>query len=193
MTRTRLTTAAVVADAAALADAEGLGAVSVSAVARRLSVKPASLYEHVAGLAPLLDGVQLLALRELGERVAEAVAGRASAEALRALADAHREYAAERPGLWAALQRPASGEVAGSPEAARVAGALIAVVRGYPVPAAAVVHAARLVGATVNGFLSLTRADAFAHRPESEDASWTAAVDALDRALASWPAESDAP
>ena len=56
MPRAHLTTASVIADAAALADSDGLAAVTVSAVARRLGVKPASLYEHVAGLGPLLDG-----------------------------------------------------------------------------------------------------------------------------------------
>lgn len=191
MPRAHLTTASVIADAAVLADSDGLAAVTVSAVARRLGVKPASLYEHVAGLGPLLDGVQVLALGEVAERTAAAVAGRSGREALRGLADAHRDYAIARPGAWAALQRPASPAVAGSPEAARVAGLLLAVVRGYRVPDDDLVHAARLVGATVNGFLALTRAEAFAHRPDSEDASWTAAVDALDRALDSWPEGSD--
>lgn len=191
MPRAHLTTASVIADAAALADSDGLAAVTVSAVARRLGVKPASLYEHVAGLAPLLDGVQILALAEVGERAGAAVAGRSGRDALRGLADAHRDYASIRPGAWAALQRPASPAVAGSPEAARVAGLLLAVVRSFRVPDDDLVHAARLVGATINGFLTLTRAEAFAHRPDSEDASWTAAVDALDRALDSWPERSD--
>jgi AcrR family transcriptional regulator len=192
MPRAHLSTASVIADAAALADSDGLAAVTVSAVARRLGVKPASLYEHVAGLAPLLDGVQILALDEVGERAGAAVAGRSGRDALRGLADAHRDYANTRPGAWAALQRPASPAVAGSPEAARVAGLLLAVVRGFRVPDDDLVHAARLVGATINGFLTLTRAEAFAHRPDSEDASWAAAVDALDRALDSWPERSAA-
>ncbi|MFG6504518.1 TetR/AcrR family transcriptional regulator [Microbacterium sp. P05] len=189
MPRTRLDTGRVLAAAAALADTEGFDALTVSAVARELGVQPASLYEHVRGRDALLDGVQRLALGELGSRVADAVAGRSGRTALQGLADAHRNYAAERPGAWAAMQRTASPETALSPEAARVATLLLAVIRGYPVPSDAVVHAARLVGATVNGFLALTRSDAFSHRADDQEASWTTALDALDRALSTWPPE----
>jgi hypothetical protein len=72
-----------------------------------------------------------------------------------------------------------------------VASLLLAAIRGYPVPESSLVHGARVVAATVNGFLALTRADAFDHRPESQDESWAAAIDALDRALSTWPTEGD--
>ncbi|WP_114560759.1 TetR/AcrR family transcriptional regulator, partial [Desertihabitans aurantiacus] len=105
MPRRPLSPAAVVAEAAVLADAGGLEAVTVSAVARRLGVQPASLYSHLPGRDALLDGLTELALGELAERVAEAVAGRSGHPALAALAGAHRGYATEHPGRWAALQR----------------------------------------------------------------------------------------
>ncbi len=189
MPRANLNKQTVLAAAANLADSEGFDAVTVTAVARLLGVQPASLYEHVQGRNALLDGVHRLALGELGSRISECVAGRSGGAALRDLADAHRTYATERPGAWAALQRPAAQETAQSPEAARVASLMLAVIRGYPVPADAIVHAARLVGATVNGFLALSGADAFGHRSEAEEKSWTGAIDALDRALHTWPTE----
>ena len=76
-----------------------------------------------------------------------------------------------------------------SPEAARVGSLTLATLRGYPVPDDQRVHAARLVGATINGYLALTLNDAFSHRAEPTDVSWRAAVDRLDRALTTWPAE----
>lgn len=189
MPRAHLNNQTVLREAASLADCEGFEAVTVTAVARLLDVQPASLYEHVQGRNALLDGVHRLALGELGSRISEGVAGRSGGAALRGLADAHRTYATERPGAWAALQRPATEETAQSPEAARVASLMLAVIRGYPVPAEAMVHAARLVGATVNGFLALTGAGAFGHRAEAEEESWTVAIDALDRALDTWPTD----
>lgn len=189
MPRANLNKQTVLIEAASLADREGFEAVTVTAVARLLGVQPASLYEHVQGRSALLDGVHRLALGELGSRISEGVAGRSGGASLRGLADAHRTYATERPGAWAALQRPATAETAQSPEAARVASLMLAVIRGYPVPADAIVHAARLVGATVNGFLTLTGTGAFGHRTESEEKSWTFAIDALDRALHTWPTD----
>jgi AcrR family transcriptional regulator len=187
MPRANLDSQTVIAAAVSLADRDGFGAVSVSLVARCLGVKSASLYEHVRGRDALLDGMQRFALGELAARISDAIAGRSATDALRGLADAHLAYARERPGAWAALARHATVDTARSVEAQRVASLLLAAIRGYPVPDEERVHAVRFVGATVRGFLSLTRVDAFAHRDDSQDESWTAAIDALDRALFTWP------
>ena len=189
MPRANLSRAAVVDAAARLADRDGAAAVTVSSVAREVGVKPASLYEHVAGLSALLDGAHVLALGELAAAVANAVAGLAGADALRAFADAHRAYATAHPGRWELLQRVASPSTVASSEAARVGSLTLATLRGYPMPDDQRVHAARFVGATINGYLALTRNDAFSHRAEPTGASWRAAVDALDRALSTWPTE----
>jgi len=185
MPRANLTTADVVSAAAGIADREGFDAVSVSAVARALGVQPASLYAHVRDRAALLEGIHRLALAELADRVADAMAGRAGREALVALADAHRDFAGDRPGMWAALQRPAGPDTVRSPEAARVATLLLAVLRGYALPESEQVHAARFVGAAINGYLALDRTGAYAARDESTDVSWDWTLDALDRALRS--------
>lgn len=189
MPRANLTEHIVLKAALALADREGLDAVTVTAVARQFGVQPASLYEHVRGLAALMDGIQRLAFDELGALVGAGVAGLSAKAALRALADAHRSYALDHPGAWAALQRPATTEIAQSPEAARIATLLLAVIRGYAIPAKDLIHASRLVGATINGFLALTRTEAYSHRADDTNESWAAAVNALDRALTSWPTE----
>ncbi len=152
-------------------------------------MQPASLYEHVKGRDALLDGIQRLAFRELGSSMGDQIAARCGTAALHGLADAYRSYAIRRPGAWAALQRPAALGTAQSSEAARVASLSVAVIRGYAVPASATIHAARLVGATVNGFLALPQTGALSHRPDAEDESWTAAIDALNRALSTWPVD----
>ncbi len=53
----RLTRAGIVAAAVEVADAEGLTALSMRSVARRLDVMPMSLYNHVAHKEALLDGM----------------------------------------------------------------------------------------------------------------------------------------
>lgn len=185
MPRGNLSARDVISAAARIADQDGFDAVSVSAVARSLDVQPASLYSHVRDRSALLEGIHLAALAELASRVSDAVAGRAGRDALVALADAHRGLAFERPGLWTALQRPSSDDIVASPEAARVATLILAVLRGYDLPDTALVHATRFVAATITGYLGLSDAGAYRGRAESADASWEWAIDALDRALRS--------
>lgn len=189
MIRMSVSRTAVFGAAADLADREGFDAITVSALARHFGVQPASLYSHVRDRAAVLDGVHELALTELAALVGDAVAGRSGRDALSGLADAHRGYAAQHPGRWSALQRPASTETARSDGAARLVASIWAVLRAYELPEAELVHATRYVGATINGFLSLERSGGFDHRSPDSDLSWKRAVDALDRSLRSWPAD----
>ncbi|GIF09069.1 TetR/AcrR family transcriptional regulator [Actinoplanes siamensis] len=187
MERAALTTAAVVADAAALADQAGFDAVTLSAVARRLGVRAPSLYSHVRDREALLDGITALALGELAERIAAAIAGRAGRPALEAFATAHREFALQAPGRWQSLQRRA-GEIAVRSGGARQMVTLTrAVLRGYPVPQDQHVHAVRVLGSTINGYLALERSGGFNHSAPSPELSWHKTVQALDALLNSWP------
>lgn len=189
MERGPLNSAAVVAAAAELADEAGFDAVTLSAVARRLGVQAPSLYSHVKDREALLDGVTALALGDLSQRVATAIAGRAGQQALDGFATAHREFAREAPGRWQSLQRRA-GETAVRSGAARQIVALNkAVLRGYPVPENQHVHAVRLLGATINGYLALERIGSFDHSDPAPEVSWRRTVDALDALLNAWPAE----
>src|SRR5579871_2782002 len=99
MPRAGLDADAVVAAAAALADADGLEALTLAALAQRLGVRPPSLYAHVASLADLRARVATRGARELAARLQEAVAGRAGSDALAAAASAYRAFAREHPGL----------------------------------------------------------------------------------------------
>ncbi|TDQ00239.1 TetR-like C-terminal domain-containing protein [Labedaea rhizosphaerae] len=188
MVRTRLTPDAVIAAAAALADDDGLAAVTLSALARRLGVQTPSLYTHVRDHDAVLDGITALALTELAGRVSAAIAGRAGGAALEAFAAAHRAYARESPGRWQALQRRAGAAAVRSPGARELVELTGAVLRGYPVPEADHVHAIRLLGSAINGFLALERIGSFDHSQPEPEVSWDKMVAVLDATLRSWPA-----
>lgn len=193
MTRSPLTPRAVVAEAAALADESGLEAVTLSAVARRLGVRTPSLYSHVRDHAALLDGVSTVALTDLTARVAEAVAGRAGRPALEGLANAHRAFAREAPGRWQSLQRRTGPAVTGSEAARAIVTLTDAVLRGYDIPPSERVHATRLLGGAVNGYLTLERIGSFDHSDPAPDVSWVRTIDALDALLRAWPAATQGP
>ncbi len=93
--RVGLTTERLTRAGAELADEVGFEQVTVSELARRFDVKVASLYSHVKNSHDLKTRIALLALEELADRAADALAGRAGKDALVALANVYRDYARE--------------------------------------------------------------------------------------------------
>ena len=156
-------------------------------LAARLEVKPPSLYSHVGGTEALRTGVTLRSLSELADLVATAIAGRSGRDALVALADAHRAYALQHPGRFAACRRRiATPETVDLSPGRRHAELNAAVLRGYDLPESDLVHATRLVAATVAGFLVLESTGAFDHSPPAPPDSWARTISALDASLSTW-------
>lgn len=188
--RTPLTPESLTATAADLADELGLDQVTVSEVARRVGVKPASVYFHLRGTDDLRGRISALALSELADRLGLALAGRAGRDALGALVDTIRAYAVEHPGRWEATQVRITAPEAETP-GARVAALMLAVARGYDLPESELTHAVRLIGSTINGFVRLHVNGGFDHREPDPEASWLRMTQALDSALTHWPTDED--
>lgn len=191
MARIPLTPKSIFAAAADLADRDGFDAIVVSAVARQLGVQTASLYGHVRDREAILGGVQELAMGELADVISAEIAGRAGRDALNALGDAQRTYARTSPGRWESLQRRVQPGVERTESTIRVATLTRAVLRGYSLSDDDIVHAARMGGAMVAGFIALERTGAFDHRDQDVEESWRRAVGALDTVFASWAARVD--
>lgn len=190
MARTPLTRQTIVLAAADLADRDGFDAIVVSAVARQLGVQTASLYFHVRDRAALLAGVQELAMGELADAISAEIAGRSGREALTALGAAQRTYARISPGRWESLQRRVEPGVEHTESTIRVATLTRAVLRGYRLSDDDVVHAARMGGAMVAGFIALERTGAFDYRDQGVEESWRRGVEALDMVFTQWAASS---
>jgi AcrR family transcriptional regulator len=182
----RLTPGSIVRAAAELVDADGAAAVNMSALARTLGVRTASLYGHVRDQRAVLDGVHELALDELADAIADATSGRAGRDAVHALAHALRTYATRHPGRWAVLQLPAAEVVRSSTAAGRLAGLNVAVFRGYDLVEDDVVHATRMLAAAVNGFLHLDASGSFDGREPGPATTWDRMLDALDLTFRTW-------
>ncbi|WP_300640084.1 TetR/AcrR family transcriptional regulator [Nocardioides sp.] len=189
MSRVGLSRSVVLDTAARLADRDGLGALTVSAVARELGVRAPSLYSHVQNAEDLRAGVSAVALTELADRVDRALAGLAGRDALGALADTHRRYAREHPGRYAAagVLDPASSHDLVQ-VGRRHAEQLLAVLRGYAVPPEDRVHAVRLVASVVRGFVDLEVGGALAGSEPPAAESWPRVLERLDHALRTWEA-----
>lgn len=191
MARVGLTAERLTEAAADLADRIGFDDVTLSALARQFDVKVASLYAHVAGSAELRTRVALLALGELADRAATAMAGRAGKDALVAFADVHRDYARTHPGRYAATQLRLDRATALASAGVRLAHLVRAVLLDYRLEGEEQTHAVRLLGSVVHGYVRLELSGSFAHSSPDPQDSWTRVLDSLDVLLRSWPTPPD--
>ena len=187
MARAGLTAERLVRAAAELADEVGFDNMTVSALARRFGVKDASLYSHVRNAQELRERVAVLALSELADEVADALAGRAGRDALVAYADAHRRYARDHPGRYSAMQVGLTPRIAAAGRANRHSEMTRAILRGYHLAEPDQTDAVRLLHSTFHGFVSLEASGGFRHHPRDTDASWARTLDALHALLLHWP------
>jgi AcrR family transcriptional regulator len=153
----------VVAAAAELIDEIGYHELTMGLLAQRLGVRAPSLYKHVDGLADLQHRVATLAMTQLGDAVRDAMQGRAGRDALTALLTATRAYVTAHPGRYTAT---IGAEFTGPDDpllaaSARVIDSIAAVLRGYGVGEAEMVHAIRTFRCTLHGFAALQASNGF--------------------------------
>jgi AcrR family transcriptional regulator len=153
----------VVGAAAAIADAEGLDAVTLARVAAALGVKSPSLYNHVDGRDGLVRGIALLGLAELAADLRAAAIGRSGSDGLRTTARAYRAYVKEHPGRYAAgaVAAPAAGDDDHAAAAAAVLDVMTSVLRSWSLDADDTIHALRAIRAAVHGFATLETSGGF--------------------------------
>ncbi|GGS94749.1 TetR/AcrR family transcriptional regulator [Streptomyces chromofuscus] len=187
MARAGLTTELLTRAGAELADEVGFDQVTVSALARRFDVKVASLYSHVRNSQDLRTRIALLALEEMADRAADALAGRAGKDALTAFAGAYRDYAREHPGRYAAAQLRLDPETAAASAGIRHAAMTRAILRGYDLAEPDQTHAVRMLGSVFHGYVGLELAGGFSHSAPDSEESWSRILDALDTLLRDWP------
>lgn len=165
MPRLGLDKTAVVEAAAAILNAEGVGALTLNRLAQELGVKPPSLYNHIDGLAGLQRELALMNARALGERFTRAAIGQSGPAALIAVARAYRAYIKESPGVYLAslrssgAQQPVDAELSAAEEPSlRVA---LAVIASFGLSGNDALHAARGLRSLVHGFATLEIAGGF--------------------------------
>jgi len=157
----RVTRAALTAAARAIAERDGVDAVTVSAVATAVGVRPPSLYKHVAHRHDLLRLIADDAARELDEDVAALTGAAVDPSAtLAAIARAFRAFSTRSPRaaslLFAGAALSAEPQSNGMLALTRtLLNAVRAAAPGDPLPAA------RTLTAWAHGFCTMEQAGAF--------------------------------
>lgn len=159
----RVTRAALTTAARTIAEHEGLDAVTISAVAAAVGVRPPSLYKHVGHRHDLLRLIADDAARELDEDIATMVGSSSGADpvaSVAAIARAFRAFSARSPraasllfsGVALSAEPQSDGMIALTHT---LLDAVRATTPGDPLPAA------RTLTAWAHGFCTMEQASAF--------------------------------
>lgn len=173
--RAGLSPAAVVEAALAIIDEQGLGALTLAAVAQRTGVAAPSLYKHVGSLGELRMLVGARVIEEMTAHFTRAVVGRSGDDAVEALMHAYRGYVVAHPARYAAAPPDPLHEPLTAEAGQRVLELFYAALRGYGLTGSAAIHTTRCLRAVVHGFASLEASGGFG-LPEDLDESYAQLV-----------------
>ncbi|WP_138494786.1 TetR/AcrR family transcriptional regulator [Paenibacillus pinistramenti] len=146
--------------AAELADTLGADGVTLAVLAKRLNIRPPSLYNHIQGLPDLrrklaVYGVDLL-YREMKQALESGVS---KPEKLQALVEAYLSFAERHPGLYELTQRSLGPEVrsAGEP----IVQLMLEQLKQMGIYGRSAIHAVRGLRSILHGFVSLSKEEGF--------------------------------
>jgi len=161
--RRRLNRDLVIEQAVALANAGGdVRTVSLTALAQALEIRPPSLYNHVASLEDLQQGMALFGLRQLIADLRQASLGLVGREAVAAIAAAYRHFAQRHPGLYPlTIRAPERDESELAVLAQELLQMLLLVMASMGLQGDDAIHAIRGLRAILHGFTSLEAADGY--------------------------------
>lgn len=184
MPRAGLSGPVVIEEAARLADEAGPEGLTLAALAGRLGVAVPSLYKHVDGLDAVRRGIAITGLRELRDAMA-------GATGFRGMAHAYRDWARAHPGRYAATLRAVpAGDPAYEAAATDVLRIVNVVLAAHGLAGVAAIDGARLLRATLHGFVALEAAGGFG-LPRDVEISFDRVLDALELSLDALAAEQE--
>lgn len=180
--RIRLDKNAVVQAAADLLNAEGVNALTLSALAEKLGIQTPSLYNHINGLPGLQRELAVLNARFFADRLGEAAIGKSGAELFMQVSQAFREYVKEYPGLYMSMLRSSGTQPVIDKdlqyEEERAMKVGLAVMASLGLQGEDAVHGLRAFRSMVHGFATLEVAGGFG-LPQDCDESFRRLVSAL--------------
>ena len=184
--RTGIGKPAVLEAAAKLADEIGLENVSIAAIAKQIGVKAPSMYNYFDGLDSLRRELSLLGLSVLTERLTEASIGKSEFDLLHSVAQAQKDMAIDRPGLYAAsvaANTPGDDELNAQWQGpVRI---FRAVIQSYGIEGEEGEHAMRVLRTSVHGFALVNSIGGF-RLGADPDQTFERLVSSLHRSLSEW-------
>lgn len=168
----------IVVDAAKnLIEEKGIHDFSMRLLAEKLEVKTASLYTHIESMEKLFTEVGLSALEEQRDFLMHSIGENSGDDAVFALAESYRRFAAEHTELYRLIMQMPCGDDAVLKEAAAMTVEPFMLVLGsYEISEKQKMHWQRVLRGVMHGFVSEEQSGYFSHYPVAVNESCRMAV-----------------
>lgn len=169
----------IIHTAVEIADYEGIEALTLASLARKLSVKPPSLFNHIDGLPSLKRDLTLYGLNLLFEKLKTAIDDKKKHIALLAMAKAYIEFAREHPGIYElTVKAPEKDDFEVERVSNNIIELLVRVLEDYNFEKDTMIHTIRGLRSLLHGFASLEKKGGFG-LPHSTEESFDYIINAF--------------
>ncbi|WP_100407293.1 TetR/AcrR family transcriptional regulator [Bacillus solitudinis] len=162
----------IVTAAIDIANSDGVEAVTIANLAKKLGVKSPSLYNHIEGLAELRNTIALFGLNELHQRLEKASTKRCGEEAIHSVASAYLLFAHHHPGVYELTLAPDTRVKAIEQASLALIELTIRLFQPFELDEDECIHAVRGFRSLLHGFASLEKNGGFG-LPYSLEKSFT--------------------
>lgn len=177
MPRKGLTKELVIDAAVEFIEEKGNSAFSLNELARRLGIKPASLYNHIQSMEELTDEVGSRIAGMLREAEYDAIAGKNGDEALYALCNAYRSFANQHIELYKVnIGRQLVGKDFEKAAKGEIFDPIFKVLSDYKLEKSEKMHWHRILRAMMHGYITQEFAGRFRGFPVDHDKTYQMAV-----------------
>lgn len=146
----------VIEAAAEIADQFGAQDVTLANLAKRLNIRPPSLYNHVDGLPGLRKELAIFGLNKLYAELAATAVGLTGEKAIIELSKTYIDFARKHPGLYeATLMAPDTKDPDVQAAGGEIVDLTLNVLREYDLQGDSALHAVRGLRSILHGFSSL--------------------------------------
>ncbi|WP_088071650.1 TetR/AcrR family transcriptional regulator [Gottfriedia luciferensis] len=145
-----------------IVDTEGWEVLTISYLAKKLTIQPPSIYNHVKNLEELKNNIALFGIKQLYDQLRDAIEGKVDEEAIYSLAFAYLDFARNHPGLYKATLSPKTtiveeyGIVANN-----ILKLIFATLKPYELSEIELIHSVRGLRSILHGFISLENNEGF--------------------------------
>ncbi|MHC0036431.1 TetR/AcrR family transcriptional regulator [Pseudoneobacillus sp. C159] len=145
-----------------LANQSGMQEVTLANLAKKLNIRPPSLYNHFDGLQGLRKELAIYGIEKLYDDLAIAAIGVSGTEALLSLSKAYIHFARKFPGLYeATLMAPDPEDVEVQKAGAKIIQLTVLVLQSFQLEGDMALHAVRGLRSILHGFAALEQRGGF--------------------------------
>jgi AcrR family transcriptional regulator len=146
----------VIEAAADIADQFGVQEVTLANLAKKLNIRPPSLYNHVNGLPGLRKELAIFGLNQLYAELSARAVGLTGEKAIIELSETYINFARKHPGLYeATLLAPDTKDPDVQASGGKIIDLTLKILREYDLEGDSALHAVRGLRSILHGFSSL--------------------------------------